>query len=205
MAILELKADAFCRLSSMIGQMMVVLSRDWTVETGQIGGTLGELQREAQRLGLSSVDKHMSRIHESIKPGMNNLIMRDMINELYNRMLDELSDRVFLNISPEDAEYYRQSKPLFGQDVESKFSQMSEDIAEAGKCLAVSRSTAAAFHLMKVMEIGVQKFGDKLGVSLSSEKHWQNILDEINKAIKRWIKSQCTRRYMLRQQDIYIT
>lgn len=34
------------------------------------------------------------------------------------------------------------------------------------------------------MEVGVQKFGTKLGVTLVAEKNWQNILDEINKAIK---------------------
>jgi hypothetical protein len=34
------------------------------------------------------------------------------------------------------------------------------------------------------MEIGVQELGTKLGVQLASEKNWQNILDEMNKAIK---------------------
>jgi hypothetical protein len=61
---------------------------------------------------------------------------------------------------------------------------MSEDIDEAGKCLALNRCTAAVFHLMRVVEIGVQKFGDKLGIALTSEKNWQCILDEINKSIK---------------------
>ena len=37
---------------------------------------------------------------------------------------------------------------------------------------------------MRVMETGVQEFGNKLGVSLVNEKNWQNILDEINKRIK---------------------
>jgi hypothetical protein len=37
---------------------------------------------------------------------------------------------------------------------------------------------------MRIMEAALQKFGDKLGVTLSTEKNWQNILDEVNKAIK---------------------
>ena len=37
---------------------------------------------------------------------------------------------------------------------------------------------------MRVMETGVQEFGNKLGVSLAKDKNWQNILDEVNKAIK---------------------
>jgi len=184
MAILEVKADAFCRLSSMIGQMIIALAQNWTTEMGAVAGTLGELQREAQRLDLRSVDQHLSRIYESIKPGMTNQVMHGMVVELYNRMLDELNDRFFLSISAEDVKHYRQSEPLFGKDVEAKFPEMSEDIAEAGKCLALERPTAAVFHLMRTMEIAVQRFGDKLGIRLASEKNWQNILDEMNKAIK---------------------
>ena len=61
---------------------------------------------------------------------------------------------------------------------------MSEDIAEAGKCLAGRRPDSGVFHLMRVMEIAVQRLGSELGVGLASEKNWQNILDETNKAIK---------------------
>ncbi len=85
---------------------------------------------------------------------------------------------------PECKELYKQDAPLFGTDVEAKFPQMSEDISKSGKCLALGRSTAAVFHLMRVMEIATQKLGDKLNVTFSSQKNWQNILDEVNKAIK---------------------
>jgi hypothetical protein len=41
---------------------------------------------------------------------------------------------------------------------------------------------------MRVMEIGVQQFGDRLGVTLldkhSQEKSWHNILEEVDKALK---------------------
>src|SRR5258708_4695303 len=37
---------------------------------------------------------------------------------------------------------------------------------------------------MRIMELGLQSFGTKLGVSLVQEKNWQNILDEANKNIK---------------------
>ena len=81
--------------------------------------------------------------------------------------------------------FYDQKEPLFGKQVEDKFSNMSEDISEAGKCIALSRSTASVFHLMRIMEIAVQEFGDKLGVKLVKETNWQVILDQINAAIKK--------------------
>jgi len=46
------------------------------------------------------------------------------------------------------------------------------------------RPTSAVFHLMRIMELGVQSFGAKLGISLVQEKNWQNILDEVNKSIR---------------------
>jgi len=37
---------------------------------------------------------------------------------------------------------------------------------------------------MRVMEIGVQAFGTKLGIPLANEMNWQKILDLVNKEIK---------------------
>jgi hypothetical protein len=68
--------------------------------------------------------------------------------------------------------------------VNKKFPAIQYDIVEAGNCYASGRSTAVVFQLMRIMEVGVQEFGKKLGVALATEKNWQNILDEINKAIK---------------------
>ena len=65
-----------------------------------------------------------------------------------------------------------------------RFPTTEFDIMEAGNCYAMGRGTACVFHLMRVMEVGVQTFGEVLGVRLAAEKNWQNILDEVNKAIK---------------------
>jgi hypothetical protein len=73
---------------------------------------------------------------------------------------------------------------LFGKDVNAKFPEIQFDMVEAGNCYAAGRGTAVVFHLMRIMEVGVQKFGAALGVALAVEKNWQKILDEINKKIK---------------------
>ena len=96
----------------------------------------------------------------------------------------EMESHLFFFISPELAKYY--DKPdLLGAAVIAKWpTALQYDIVEAGNCYAMSRSTAVVYHLMRVMEVGVQELGTKLGVSLANEKNWQNILDEVNKAIK---------------------
>ena len=62
---------------------------------------------------------------------------------------------------------------------------MTEDISEAAKCLSLDRPTACVFHLMRVMELAVQRFGDVLSVKLVTEKNWQVLLDQINAAIRK--------------------
>ena len=83
----------------------------------------------------------------------------------------------------DQSEFYAQEE-LFGADVNLKFPSIHYDMIEAGNCFAMGRGTACVFHLMRIMETGVQGFGNKLGISLANEKNWQNILDEVNKAIK---------------------
>ena len=98
-------------------------------------------------------------------------------------MHDELKSRLFLYVPQIEARFY-DVKQAFGPGVDSKFPNAISDIEESGNCIALGRSTAAVFHLMRVMELGVQSFGSKIGVANTTEKNWQNILDELNKKVK---------------------
>ncbi len=112
-----------------------------------------------------------------------NLQAVNRIEEVERALQREMRGNAFFVVSQSDASFYNNAS-LFGAEVEAKFTRLSEDISEAGKCLAFGRYTACIFHLMRVMEATVQDFGSAVGVSLTYEKNWQNILDEINKAIK---------------------
>src|SRR5260370_16343987 len=95
-----------------------------------------------------------------------------------------MEDKLFMYIPPDRAERYDQ-KELLGKSVNAKFPGIQYDAVEAGNCYACGRSTAVVFHLMRIMEVGVQAFGDKLGVPLVNEKVWQVILDGVNAPIKK--------------------
>lgn len=95
----------------------------------------------------------------------------------------QLRENLFMFIPPDRAAFYAEPQ-LFGEAVNKRFPICQYDIEESGNCYAAGRGTACAFHLMRVMEAAVQEFGTALGIALTNEKDWQNILDEINKAIK---------------------
>lgn len=111
-------------------------------------------------------------------------VITTSVEDLRRRLLDQSASMSCLSLSNTERALFESAAPLFGEAVEAKFPNMPEDISEAGKCLALGRSTAAVFHLMRAMELAVRKLGDELNIALVDEKNWQNILDEVNKAIK---------------------
>jgi hypothetical protein len=95
----------------------------------------------------------------------------------------EMSAGLFFHMPSKQAAFYSQPE-MFGAEVCARFPSIHFDMVEAGNCFAMGRGTACVFHLMRVVETGVQEFGRKLGITLVEQKNWQNILDEVTKAIK---------------------
>ena len=115
--------------------------------------------------------------------GMNIGELTRSLRELENTIRREMQGCMFFHMPPERTPFYAQ-RHLFGVTVAVKFPAMQYDIVEAGNCYAMGRSTACVFHLMRIMEFGVQRFGAKLGVTFTDTKDWHNIVEQINAAIK---------------------
>jgi hypothetical protein len=110
--------------------------------------------------------------------------MQSMFGELKSRLIDELGSRVMLVLPYPSRELYQQDKePPFGQQVYDVFPDAIDHVSEAAKCLALDRATACVFHLMCVMEKGLQGFAVKLQITIDPTSEWQVILDKIIKPI----------------------
>jgi hypothetical protein len=102
----------------------------------------------------------------------------------------EIARRYFYYYPQDKAELVRK----FDSDWEgiAAFSDIRKEAFAAVDCFAMGHSTATVFHLMRAMEIGVQKFGQRLGVNLIkknpgkrvSELNWENILNELNPKLR---------------------
>lgn len=108
--------------------------------------------------------------------------VQSFVGQLRDRMHSELKVKLFLYIPSQEAGFYNQ-KEAFGPEVARKFGKSISDIEAAGDCLALGMYTASVFHLMRVVERGVQRFGKKLGIDLATEKNWQVILNGLNQPI----------------------
>lgn len=77
------------------------------------------------------------------------------VNGLIRTICEEVSLRVFMYLPEQQRALYTAQKP-FGDAVWQRFPTTIEDIEEASKCLALQRGTAAVFHCMRVVDLGIR-------------------------------------------------
>lgn len=80
--------------------------------------------------------------------------------------------------------YYISADTWIGSDVTAKFPSISLEAEEASKCHALGRNTACVFHLMRILELGLNSLARSLGVSFE-RRNWENIISDIESQIKK--------------------
>jgi hypothetical protein len=100
---------------------------------------------------------------------------------LQGMLQSEMRSVKFLRV---DRQNFYGSDPQFESFVTDIYPILTYDIVEAGNCLALERTTACVFHLMRIVEFCVQKLGEKLGVPLVNESVWQKIMDQVDSRIR---------------------
>ncbi len=105
-----------------------------------------------------------------------------------NTIQIEMHAKKYFSINPEEVRLYDPPNPLFGTDFQTKFPSASFELDEAGKCLALARYTAAVFHMMRIMEIGIRAVGRCLNIPdpvKDAERNWGAVLRKIKDEIDR--------------------
>jgi hypothetical protein len=150
----------------------------------QATGLAEIIETKARKMELESVFQKAERIRVMInQPWPSAESLAGDIAELRDRLQDALKSRAFLEVPPNLVNYYN-ARLVFGQAVVNKFPKLNHDLAEAGKCFSLGRDTACVFHLMRVMEHGVQRLGTKLRVKINPmTEPWHKILCHVNKQI----------------------
>ena len=109
--------------------------------------------------------------------------LQRQVEEFERVFLDELKSKKFVQLDLDKQGYIDQAE-LFGNIVAARFPDAQSDIREVGNCLALNRPTAAVFHAMRVLEIGLGRLAAPFNVP-SANTNWQNIIDQIESAIQR--------------------
>jgi hypothetical protein len=139
------------------------------------------LERDLSHLGLVSSFATVERMRElGTRDDATYTELARLFNELHGRLKDETKAIVFLSIDPAKNRLYLETN-LFGETVAERLPAAIGDIEEAGKCLALDRGTACVFHLMRVMEVGLRRLANDLGISYAPS--WESYINQINDRI----------------------
>lgn len=117
-------------------------------------------------------------------------------------MRKELCKKHFVFIPSEKLGYLEKDE-LFGQSVCEVFPLASDEIKDAGNCLAADLDTAAVYHLMCAVEHGLRKLAGKLGVKSVkkgipvSKGTWKEVID----ALQAKVNAPCPRSSVRKQKD----
>jgi hypothetical protein len=114
-------------------------------------------------------------------PSLTNSQGAEQIAQLDKMIRWEMESHLFFFLTPDESDLYKQVQSLFGDEVRDHFPSAGFDVAEAGKCLALSRSTACVMHLGRVVEVGLRTLAATLG--LPARPDWGRHLTDIEKEL----------------------
>lgn len=103
-----------------------------------------------------------------------------------NAILIGLNRRKFFEPEPNYLKYFENPK-LFGDAVFAAFPSATDDIAEAGTCLALERSTACVMHSMRATEVALKALAKSVGVGQQND--WGAYIREIYRELERQVKA----------------
>jgi hypothetical protein len=160
-------------------------------EIAKVASYLADLRDILGKLDLGVSLQNIEYLHERLTT--NPIVdsdFRSAINMSFRLLNNELKLQLFLYVSRHDKELFEQTKPLFGIAVDTQFPCLTDEIGEAGKCLALERGTAAAFHSIRCLEAGIRAMSRCLGIpdpTRASGRNWGALLKSIKDEVdRRW-------------------
>lgn len=171
----------------------------------QGGEWAGRLMNSAQAmcrvLSFRSAAKQAERIMQRLRAGdCTTDELSSLVSEFHVRIHEDMQEIVFFCVNDQSKvnKFFRQQEPhevkngyiqelvfksadqLFDSRIVARWGEATEDIEEACRCFAFDRFTACAFHLMRVVEIGVLKLGELAGIE-DPKPSWGSILGKVER------------------------
>jgi hypothetical protein len=150
------------------------------ISSKRIADVLAEMEKSCQIVASQGMPSIM-RVDQA-----NSALLAQRMIECAGRIKDELEERRFLSLSSAESKLFYPSDPIFGVEFQNKFPSALYELDESAKCLALGRSTASVFHLMRIVEIGIGAIRKSLGILdpiKPSERNWGAILRKISDGI----------------------
>jgi hypothetical protein len=144
---------------------------------------LVQVASECKNIGLQLSAMYATELAEKAANGITFGERSNGLEILQGRIQDEMGLQLFLHVPVTRAERFNQEQ-AFGQEVFQSFPSASFDIKESGNCFVTARYTACAFHLMRVLEIGLVTFAKMFPAVPTNKENWQQIIEKTESEIR---------------------
>lgn len=165
-----------------------VTKNDYLLDDERHNNVIGQLEHfgtGCELLGAKSALRHTKRVIDSLRQKKATPPeIEAWTKELASRFRDDIELQFLFVIAPDDVAYYENAVGLFGAEVVRAFPSAVADLEEAGKCLALDRTTASAFHLMRALEVPIQILAKQL-VPDDPKPNWDPVLKKIDAELKK--------------------
>lgn len=139
-------------------------------------------------LGLSNSANRVLSQMKKVRGDNSSLSIEDAMHlaELCQHLVyafhDKLDERRLFSIETRHAIYISPNY-TFGEGVDSIFPEIIPEISEAAKCRALARWTACVMHLMRILEIGLERLAEHCGINDSL--NWNDTLNRIESSLRK--------------------
>jgi hypothetical protein len=146
---------------------------------------LDDVRSDCESVGLRLSIKQVDRVKSLLDLETTTLgQLATSLTELHNRIGDEIEDSLFVQIVPSKVGFLTDTS--IPDSLGVALAEATFDLNAGSKCIAFGRNTAAAFHLMRVIELSLRKFAELLSVQLEAQASWGPIIDKIDHALRQY-------------------
>lgn len=159
-------------------------------EKTAILGILLDAKRQCEKLELTHSLETIRQInqdfyHSAAKPLYQQV--GTQFRSLWNTMSSEISERKFVFIPKENEDYFF-NESLYPDSVYDAFPDAHDELNDSGHCMAVDLNDAAAFHLLRIVEIGLRGIARNLKVKIPKTPldyaGWKDVVNRIDKKLE---------------------
>jgi len=150
-------AERFFSLSRLLQQLSFVQPDQGNVTATEetragVKSLLAAIRADCQSVGLRLSVKQVGRVTDALNLATTTVgHLASGLADLQNRIADEIEDSLFVQIPPGKSAFLNDT--TITDSLGAVLSDGAFDLDEASKCLAFGRNTAAAFHLMRLIEL----------------------------------------------------
>lgn len=147
--------------------------------TGELPVTKVRVDHLLHCLRVGSLNSQEAR---AMRESLNNNLFSRYLLDLRSRLVDELSTKLFFQLPHSRKELFEKPCAKW-ESVIARWPETILDIEEAGKCFALSRYAASVFHCVQIIEHGLLRLGNFLGVH-DPHSGWTAVAGKLRKIVE---------------------